>query len=1831
MKKSRLYRVGSALMAAAMLFTCMPQTGLYVRAEEELLTQENLSGTAAEKPSTEETPGEDEENPPAQETPGEDEENPPAQETPGEGEENPPAQETPGEGEENSPAQETPGEDEENLPAQEIPDKEVEEPEEPIEPEEEEPEPIEEEEQEELQEVEAYNDAPDSFTVRFLETSPVQLTMWESKTMEVESEPTNSTDSYRWESDDGDEKVIKLGKDGEVTAVGKGEATVTVTVLDAEGKPYQDADGEAVSAQCTIVVSELAASDSVDIELVEADSSNSDLVTSEPIKADSLDAVISKLPKQVQLKVTTNGKEETRLADVEWTKVDTTVKKIADFAMFGQKAAQKSGGEVTYRVPGTVVGVLNAAGEAMEVTQLVTVNTATYRIEAPTRTVYLTGETLVLDGAKIINEADETDVTEITQAMVKDGFDSSKEGVCTVKVEHDGVELSFDVLVVKVPTDLKMKLDQSLSDITLSKHNYGTWQWKDPTEKPNGEGEKEFQLTFAPDNTAKFTARADIPVKVQVSKRNVEIVGVRVEDKTYDGKAYTYTGTVSLRDTAGPVISGNVGLQTAYTGTGADGTSYNSADGPVDAGSYTLIFSLSGADAGLYQLTGTKSFNFKIAKRELLITANPIEIDADDGVDPVPTYRPIGLVTGDSLTSEPTFHYSPALTKPYQAGTYMIIPSNAAASVNYEIKYANGILTITGDGPVVDDRERVTVEFDAIKVEDSNYSGKKHNISGYPLWSKREIPLSCLFQVTGTTSEGEPYDESKPVNLTYSGVKEEVEKAYSEIAPVKCGSYTFEITVLLDETKYNYTGSGFRAGFQILPLKPYETKLIGMTGIAGKTYDGTPVDFSSQIRAAKVQSKQGDDIEDAVLEFGIRGKTAGSETDDYQVTISPSNPSANMPSAAGSYRLWVKLIGTKNYLENIWEIPFVIKQKALTVTVEDKKIRVHADGSQLGDYTYVITDEEGNVLPNDGFGKPEIAPVGEVDTTKAGEYELVASGDIAGGNYDVIFVNGKLFIQAQLWGVKEPNLTQNMNVPNGKSLEEIAEKYLPNTVTIYLDQEKQITDKAAIVWDTVRPYAGSYNDKNTLPQSFKMKGTVVLPDVVYVKEEHRDWLTVIVDVSVREAYEGGKALKPYADVKSGTVGEGTKVSLFTDEPDPKAQIYYTVEAENPSVSTNQRLYSGSIEVRCTMTIRAITRVYGKQDSEELRLNYYFDRNLKPVDPDNPDDPDNPSVPDEDIPKDDNGNPLPIPDGLWVTDVKENVYTGKAIKPVVRVYDHKKRLEEKKDYTISYKNNVNAADKNSAKAPTITIKGKGNYEGTLLKTFTITPKSINDPDVKADHLTVAFNNKQQTPAPTVTWNRTKLKNKRDYSFEAVPQMAVGRYAITLRGAGNYTGERVIYFTISNATPVAKLTVGKLPAYTYTGEEIRPEPVVKNGKEVLQNGKDYKLSYEDNKEVGTAYVLIEGAVNSRFAGVKRVTFQIKEAAVLNKAKAELRFASPTIYTGKEITASEYFVTVQVQVNGVKQERTLVKDTDYRVTYQNNVKAGTATAVFEGINAYRGTLKKTFKISPYELPLDRNKLLDIKTQEAYPYMKGGSTPKPVVTFDGRTLTEGTDYTVSYKNNGAAGSPATMNIKGKGNFTGTVARGFNVEVQDIAQTSVEPADKVFQNKANIYKTKIRVLDTNGKQLAAGKDYNKVVIYAYANATKLLNGVEKKADEEVMSTDIIPAGTTIKVTVTAAGANYRGTAIGEYKIVQSDIAKAKVTIPRQTYTGKPIELKESDLTVLMKGVVVPASEYKIVSYSNNVNKGTAKLTIRGQGNFGGTKTVSFKIGGKNLLGQIFG
>ena len=237
-------------------------------------------------------------------------------------------------------------------------------------------------------------------------------------------------------------------------------------------------------------------------------------------------------------------------------------------------------------------------------------------------------------------------------------------------------------------------------------------------------------------------------------------------------------------------------------------------------------------------------------------------------------------------------------------------------------------------------------------------------------------------------------------------------------------------------------------------------------------------------------------------------------------------------------------------------------------------------------------------------------------------------------------------------------------------------------------------------------------------------------------------------------------------------------------------------------------------------------------------------------------------------------------------------------------------------------------------------------------------------------------------------------------------------------------------------------------------------------------------------------------------------------------------------------------------------------------------------------------------------------------------------VYKFDGSPL--------DYKNNKSVNSgvnPHTAPVvvtKGKGNFKGTLPISFAITLQDMSNLTLMASDKKYENCANTFATNITMTDTNGKALSVGKDYDKnSIVYANANAVKLENRVNKKAGAIVEKTDIISVSTGIQVSVTAkAGGYYMGTVNEIYRIIKSDIKKAKVSTLVQAYTGNAMVPKKPDITVTIGGTKLMESEFEIVDCTNNIKKGNATITIKAKETMAAQKRFVLKSNQKVFCGD---
>ena len=623
---------------------------------------------------------------------------------------------------------------------------------------------------------------------------------------------------------------------------------------------------------------------------------------------------------------------------------------------------------------------------------------------------------------------------------------------------------------------------------------------------------------------------------------------------------------------------------------------------------------------------------------------------------------------------------------------------------------------------------------------------------------------------------------------------------------------------------------------------------------------------------------------------------------------------------------------------------------------------------------------------------------------------------------------------------------------------------------------------------------------------------------------------------------------------------------------------------------------------------------------------------------------------EQIPEEDKPEDGVIPEGLWIAGVKDQTYTGKALKPEVRVYDGGRRLQEKTDYTISYKSNVKANDASDAKkAPTITVKGKGNYSGSVTAVFKIVPVNIAEQElaVTIADMVLAHNGKIQKKVPIVTFNGKKLSNKRDYTV-TYPDTGngayqeAGSYPVQITGIGNFTGTRTVNLEITDKMLISKAKAAKIPNQLYSGGEdvtLSADTLIlykKTKNDPLKEGVDYTVTYENNREIGTATAVVTGTGN--YAGTKRITFKITGTSI-NKAVVE--GIENKIYNGIEQQQD-----IAVRVEG----KVLTPDKDYIVSYSKNLNVGTASMTIQGTGAYSGTTKKTFKITAYDLGIDEGGFITewkdgqqigmpadsadkaVKLGEGtgtsltVEYTQGGSQPEVTLKFGETELIKGKDYTISYQNNKniadqSADKAPTMTIKGKGNFKGTRLEKFSIVKKNLANPEspvlMSVPDVAYANGAGKYISKPILTDINGKTLKAGTDYE--VSYTSSDGiTKL----DKKST--------VQAGSFVCVTVRGKG-KYEGSLMTTYRITQANFTKASVRIAPQVYTGSKIYLTggtNGDIIVKAgKMELTYGVDYEIMedSYVNNIKKGTASVKIRGINNYGGTRTVKFKIQAKKM------
>ena len=324
----------------------------------------------------------------------------------------------------------------------------------------------------------------------------------------------------------------------------------------------------------------------------------------------------------------------------------------------------------------------------------------------------------------------------------------------------------------------------------------------------------------------------------------------------------------------------------------------------------------------------------------------------------------------------------------------------------------------------------------------------------------------------------------------------------------------------------------------------------------------------------------------------------------------------------------------------------------------------------------------------------------------------------------------------------------------------------------------------------------------------------------------------------------------------------------------------------------------------------------------------------------------------------------------ITDIADQTYTGGEIKPTIEVKDGDKTLVLDTDYTVTYDNNTDASDEAKVMVEIIS----NNYAGTLEKTFTILPKTINS----AITLTAPVKNEvPQTEittdeyTATVSWSpgvtekfvyntvytaTITITPKTNYTVKGI-----AKNGYTVSGAETVTNEadsvtvKVVYPATENKNSNEFTQPLTITGWTYGETANKPTAKAKYGtpKYTYSTAADGKYNDIVPTDAGTYYVKATVEETDKYTGLESdaVEFVIGKKTLTNDNITKI---ADQTYTGEEIKP-----VIEVKDG----DKILVLDTDYTVAYEKNIKASEeAKAKVEMIsNNYEGTLEKLFTILP------------------------------------------------------------------------------------------------------------------------------------------------------------------------------------------------------------------------------------------------------------------------------
>lgn len=390
-----------------------------------------------------------------------------------------------------------------------------------------------------------------------------------------------------------------------------------------------------------------------------------------------------------------------------------------------------------------------------------------------------------------------------------------------------------------------------------------------------------------------------------------------------------------------------------------------------------------------------------------------------------------------------------------------------------------------------------------------------------------------------------------------------------------------------------------------------------------------------------------------------------------------------------------------------------------------------------------------------------------------------------------------------------------------------------------------------------------------------------------------------------------------------------------------------------------------------------------------------------------------------------------------------------------------------------------------------------------------------------------------------------------------------------------GSSAYNYAVANDIPIIAIRVNfQNEKYEYTGSEIEPSIIVSLGEMALTYNQDYILIFENNVKVGTGSVTVR-FINA-FEGLPDAIrfFTIAKADI---AVSQVEYVVDNEYSGEDVRPK-----VVVKYG----DKVLQEDVDYTITYNSGTNAGSMFFTIKGKGNYTGSVDCYYNIirrDITEATVSKNNDMVYTGEEL--------TPKPVITWNGFTLVEDVDYEIRYFENVNAGY-GTMVIYGMGNFCGTQRVQFRIFGKSLENATVsEITDQTYTGNEITPDVAVALGD-----IVLVKDVDYTVKYE--------NNVEKGV-----------------ATVVISGiGNYSGVVKQTFNINKNSVYSFTVfseTEMTETYDGT--ELKPEMEVYFGTELLTEGVDYTVL-LQNNVNAGTATVTIIGMGLYEGERSYNFII-----------